>query len=237
MLQGFINYRVDATVKFGGSLLADEQACRGTVQALQSAAQDGKRLLVIPGGGPTDNTIEELDSRTPFVADTHHRACARAQDQTGLMISDPCFSSGLRAVETLEEMRHALDQGLVPVLLPSRLIFAIDPFERTWEITSDAMAVWFSWLVRCKTTLILTNVDGVYRDGKVGSEAHFIPELTAADLMQMGHTAVDSCTPAFLVEHRLNCWVLNGKYPDRITQLLVDGGKPVGTLIKGDSHG
>ncbi|NER48175.1 MAG: aspartate kinase [Symploca sp. SIO1A3] len=237
MLKGFVDYNVDATVKFGGSLLADEQACRNTVRALQSAAQQGKRLLVIPGGGPTDNTIEELDARTPFVPDTHHRACARAQDQTGLMISDPCFSNGLRAIETLEEMRHTLDEGIIPVLLPSRLIFDIDPFERTWEITSDAMAVWFAWLVRCNLTLILTNVDGVYRDGKVDSEAHFLPEVTASELAQMGHTAVDACTPAFLVEHGLDCWILNGKYPDRITQLLVDGIKPVGTFVKGGQDG
>lgn len=228
--RGFVAYRVDATVKFGGSLLADGRACRALVEALAEAASAGLRLLVVPGGGPTDNTIEALDRTYTFHPDTHHRACARAQDQTGLMLCDPSLSAALAPCETLEEVRHALDAGRVAVLIPSRLIFLLDPFERSWEITSDAMAAYFAWLVGCPQVLVLTDVDGVYAEGRVGDPDRLVERLTAVELAQMGHTSVDACTGGFLHEHGLTAWVLNGQHPERLGAAL--RGEPVlGTFV------
>jgi aspartokinase-like uncharacterized kinase len=188
--------------------------------------------MVVPGGGPTDNTIESLDREYGFDPDTHHRACARAQDQTGLMICDSSLSDALRPCEDLEEARRCLDAGQVAVLLPSRLIFALDPFERTWEITSDAMAAYFAWLVRCPRVLILTNVDGIYRDRAVGDPAKLVRRAAASELAPMGQTAVDSCTGPFLDAHGLSAWVLNGAHPERVLA-AVRGEDVLGTYIEG----
>lgn len=228
--RGFTAYRVGAVVKFGGSLLADETACRAAIAALIAARDAGHRLLVMPGGGPTDKAIEKLDARHPFQADTHHRACARAQDQTGLMICDPVFSDVLRPAETLEEARRILDAGDVAVLLPSRLIFDLDPFERTWDLTSDAMSVWLAWLVGAPVAVILTDVDGVYRPDHIGEPEHLIPELGALQLAAMGHTAVDRCTAPFLAEKRIDAWILNGAHPARLVEAL-RGERPRGTRV------
>lgn len=231
-IRGFIDYRIDAVVKFGGSLLNDADKCSSAIKALVAARDMGTRVLVIPGGGPTDKTIEALDARHPYAPDTHHRACARAQDQTGLMISDPVFSDALHPCETLEEVRAALDDKKVAVLLPSRLIFDLDPFERTWEITSDAMAAWFAWLVHAKQLVILTNVAGVFADGRIDSPEALIREISATDLMELGHTAVDACTAPFLAATRIDCWVLDGDKPERLVEAL-SGKSPTGTFIRG----
>jgi aspartokinase-like uncharacterized kinase len=193
----------------------------------------GYRVMVIPGGGPTDNTIECMDRVYHFHPDTHHRACARAQDQTGLMICDPSVSGTLSACESLEEARRSLDAGDVAVLLPSRLIFALDPFERTWEITSDAMAAYFAWLVRCNRLLILTDVDGIYRDGAIGDPTKLVRRMTASELIPMGQTAVDSCTGPFIGAHGITAWVLNGAYPERVLSAL-RGEDVLGTRIESD---
>lgn len=231
-MQGFKDYKIDAVIKFGGSILADKDMCQKTINSITALAENGYRIMVVPGGGPTDNAIESLDKRHPFNPDTHHRACARAQDQTGLMISDPLWNGRLIPCETLEEIRKANDSSMAGVILPSRLIFDLDPFERTWEITSDAMSVYFSWLVGAKHTIILTNVDGVYLDGDIGVPHKLIKKITAAELKLLGHTAVDVCTPAFLNAKKMNCFVMNGQHSETMLNFL-NGEEVIGTFIEG----
>ncbi|MHB1646623.1 MAG: amino acid kinase family protein [bacterium] len=193
--------------------------------------ENGYRIMIVPGGGPTDNIIEYLDKKHPFNPDTHHKACARAQDQTGLMISDPVWNGRLTPCETLEDIRKANDCKMAGVLLPSRLIFDLDPFERTWEITSDAMSVYFSWLTGAKYTIILTNVDGVYLDGDISNTDKLVKSITAGELELLGHTAVDVCTPAFLKAKRMNCFVMNGQHSETMINYL-NGKEVIGTFIK-----
>lgn len=234
---GFTDYRIDTVVKFGGSLLADGRTCKQLIRSLGRLGEEGHRLLIFPGGGPTDNTIEGLDREYTFHPDTHHRACARAQDQTGLMIADPSLSDHrLVAVEDLEEVQKVLEAHRLPVLLPSKLIFSLDPFERSWEITSDAMAAWFAWLVHAPRVVILTNVDGVHREGKVGDPRTLVRCITAAELASLGATAVDACTAPFLDRYKLDAWVLHGGYPERLDELL-KGKEPLGTHIVGGASG
>lgn len=232
-MTGFVDYNIDYVIKFGGSILEDFETCRKTVEVISELPLHGINVLVIPGGGPTDNTIERLDKTARFVPFTHHKACARAQDQTGLMICDPVFGDTFTPCQTFEEVNQATSLGKVPVLLPSYTIFANDPFERTWEITSDAMAAWYSWFVHCRNVIIITNVDGVYPTGEIGNDDSLISEITASDLIRYGHNAVDACTAPFLKENSINAWIINGSNPKRILD-IIDGKKTVGTFIKGE---
>lgn len=229
-IAGLEPYRIDAVVKFGGSLLAREDVGRSAIAGIEEAARAGFRLLVIPGGGPTDNAIEAIDHQVPLAPDTHHRACARAQDQTGLMICDPAFSSSLQACETLEEARHALKSSKTPVLLPSRVIFTVDPFERSWDLTSDGMALWFAWLVEAPRAAILTDVDGIYPAGADFKEEMPLASIRASELLEWGATAVDLCTPHLALRRHIETWVLHGGHSGRLLQAL-QGEDPIGTRI------
>lgn len=229
-IPGFVSYDIDAVVKFGGSLLSQEHSTKLATWGIEEARRAGHRILVIPGGGPTDKAIEAIDRRSPLAPYTHHRACAKAQDQTGLIICDEALSTGLRPCETLEEARQILDATLTPVLLPSRIIFAIDPFERTWAITSDAMTLWFAWLVFAPVAVILTDVDGIFPPGEDVNKGAPVAQINASDLVSWGHTSVDVCTPQFARVRGITTWVLNGANPDRLVQAL-GGEVPIGTKI------
>lgn len=229
-MKGFVDYKVDYVIKFGGSLLEDFDSCKRAVKVIEMLKETGLNFLIIPGGGPTDNTIETLDKTAHFVPDTHHRACARAQDQTGLMLCDSAFGKKFVPCEKFEEVNNAINNNLIPVLLPSYTIFAIDPFEKTWEITSDAMAAWYCWLIHGRELIILTNIDGVYPPDKINECDQLIKKITAYDLCKLGHTAVDSCTAPFLMENRINAWVVNGKHPERLLS-IVNGDDCIATRI------
>ena len=230
---GFVDYKIDAVIKFGGSLLSDSYTCQSAINSLVQAAQNGYRLLVIPGGGPTDNTIELLDKTYSFAPNTHHKACALAQDQTGVIICDTCFSNSLVACDNFEDAMHILDNGKVAVLLPSKITFLMNPFEKTWDITSDAMAAWFSWVTSAKKFVVFKSVDGVYVNSKVGLDDYLIKQMSAKELILMGSNAVDVCVAPFLVDKQMNCFIINGARQNELLNLL-DNKEFYGTSVIGE---
>ncbi|SDB88480.1 amino acid kinase family protein [Acinetobacter boissieri] len=227
---GYTDYHFDCVVKFGGSLLLEHDKMYSAIQSLELCRQHGKKILVIPGGGPTDKTIESINKKFPLSPETHHAACARAQDQTGLFICDKVFSQFLRPCTTLSEARCISEEGFIPVVLPSKIIFAMDPFEKTWDITSDGIAVWFAWAVQAPITMILTNVDGIFPINSDFSNAIPIQNISAKDLLTLGHTSVDKCVPDFISKRGGKVWVGSGFYEDRLYKALI-GEDVLGTFI------
>jgi aspartokinase-like uncharacterized kinase len=229
---GFVDYNIDAVVKFGGSLLDDKVNCKKAICSLATAQQKGYRILVIPGGGPTDNTIERLDKIYHFESNTHHKACARAQDQTGIMICDKFFSNSLVPCENLEDVDKALNEKKVAVLLPSKIIFDMNPFEKIWDITSDAMAAWFAWVTNAKKFIVFKSVDGVFANNNLDNPTNLIREILAKDLIKMGSNAVDACVAPFLLQKKMNGYIINGAGNEALASIL-DEGDFYGTIVIG----
>lgn len=231
-MNGFVKYNIDYVIKFGGSILENYDIFVNIIIKIEDLSKKGIKFLIIPGGGPTDNKIEELDKQYKLKPDIHHRSCARAQDQTGLIIANNLVTKNLKVCENFEEVHRAILKNKIPVLLPSQIIFLINPFEKTWAITSDAMAAWFAWLIECKEVIVLTNVDGIFRDKKMNEYKNLIREITATNLLELGHTAIDSCMPPFLKKNGINSWILNASFPNRIEEAIFQN-KTIGTRVLG----
>ena len=231
-IRGFKSFEIDIVIKFGGSLTRDLELCQRLISTIALIRNSGRRIIVIPDGGRTNRVVRAIDREQSLAADTTHRAGALAQDQTGLLLADPSFSDSLVACKTLASCRSAVDRGRAAVLLPSRLLFDLDPIEKTLDVTSDAVAAWLAWLVAARRLAVLTDVDGVFAGGKIGSRAHLIRQVPADRLSTMGHTVIDSCAAAFLEARRMDCTILNGNFPDRL-MAWAQGGSVVGTIVRG----
>lgn len=235
-----VPFGVHTVVKFGGSLLADTEHA-GRVGAQLVAVHQRCPLTVFPGGGPTDKLIESMARRSGLADVQINPACMRALDQTGILLA--ALAGGMEPVDTLAGVRAALRRGAVPVLLPSAMILTLDVFTRQDVVTSDTLGAYFAFLLGAARYVVLTDVDGVYRDfnptgaaGPAGSNGSggsggLLAECTAAELEALGATSVDRCLAPFLRATGLPAWVLNGRFPERLGQ-LVDGGTPVGTAIR-----
>jgi 5-(aminomethyl)-3-furanmethanol phosphate kinase len=222
-----VPFGVHTVVKFGGSLLADVgHAARVGAQLV--AVHRRCPLAVFPGGGPTDKLIESMARQSGLVDLQINPACMRALDQTGILLA--ALTPGAVAVDNLAGVRVALRDGNLPVLLPSALILSLDVFTRHDVITSDTLGAYFAFLLGAARYVVLTDVDGVYRGFEPGRAQELLAECTAEELAELGATSVDRCLAPFLRATRLPAWVLNGRYPERLGE-LVDGGTPVGTAI------
>lgn len=204
-MKGLLPAPAEVFLKLGGSLLADMEACRQLAKIINDASHT-KKIIVFPGGGPIDNYIEEIDKQLAFPPIYHHNLCARAQDQTGLMFASLCSNAAF--FSTIQEARLALERGRLAIMLPSKMILELDAFEQTWEVTSDFMSAWFAQLLGVERFAILTNVEGYFAGGPLTGE--LIPEISASQLIGLGRTCVDECTPPYLLAVGLRCDVLNG---------------------------
>ncbi|MQW64013.1 aspartate kinase [Sinorhizobium meliloti] len=230
VIKGFPDYGVSVVVKFGGSLMKNLQSCKDALAELEDLHRSGHRILIVPGGGLPDKAIESVNATHPFEHFTAHHACALAQDQTGYMLADAALSFGLVATSSLGECRQILNEDRIPVLLPSRILFALDPVEWSWDVTSDAVAAWVAWLCGAQRLAIWTDVDGVFRDGATHDTDALIREITSKKLACLGHTSIDMCAAQFMAARNLAGAVLNGAFPDRMRAWL-EGNNFVGTRI------
>jgi aspartokinase-like uncharacterized kinase len=107
-----------------------------------------------------------------------------------------------------------------------------DPLPHSWDVTSDSIAAYIAHITGTKRVFILTDVDGVFTsDPKSSPDAELVPEISAEELADKNIcTSVDKTFPSLVSKYGLECLVLNGKHPERVTQAL-NNKKVKGTTI------
>jgi aspartokinase-like uncharacterized kinase len=210
-------------VKLGGSLFHEDAVkfCKSLV---------GRNVLVICGGGEFANKIREYDAEMGFSDSASHKTAILCMDILGMLVGDKV--DGAETVYSLEDAKKVLNDGKLPILLPSKLFEYLDPLEHSWNVTSDSLAVYISWLLKTKI-LIVTNVDGIYTDDPSLNGAKLIQNISAKKLLTFGETSVDENLPELLLKYKLNCYVVNGKYPKRAIS-IIDGKSSKYTFIGGN---
>jgi aspartokinase-like uncharacterized kinase len=212
---------VDAVIKVGGSLAEDPERLQALCRELSELAKT-YALIVVPGGGRFADAVRELDQRFNLSSAVSHRMAILGMDQFGLLlcqvIPDSC------ATYLLDDAKQLSEVGVVPVFLPSRLMFKDDPLENSWDVTSDSIAAYVAKRVRVKKLILATDVDGVFTsDPKTRSDAKIIGQVSAEELLELKQrTSVDRYLPKLLLDAEIGCYVVNGRYPDRIASILAE---------------
>lgn len=210
---------MDAVIKVGGSLAENPERLRAICRKLSELAKKYV-LIVVPGGGRFADAVRELDQRFNLSSVVSHRMSILGMDQFGLLlcqiIPNSCATYLLNDAKQLSEVR------VVPVFLPSRLMFKEDPLENSWDVTSDSIAAYAAKKVRAKKVILSTDVDGVFTsDPKTLPNARLIEKLSAEELLGLRQrTSVDRYLPKMLLEAGIDCYVVNGRFPDRVASVL-----------------
>ncbi|MBM4240989.1 MAG: delta 1-pyrroline-5-carboxylate synthetase [Euryarchaeota archaeon] len=214
---------MDFVVKIGGSLFPDAaiRLCKALV---------GKKVLVICGGGVLANKIREYDTKSNFSNAATHKTAILSMDILGMLLSDKINDSV--TVYSIEDVKNALDNLKLPILLPSRLLEYLDPLDHSWKVTSDSISFYISHLLQTKL-LIATDVDGIYTHEPSSDDAKLIKSISAKKLLSFGETSVDEVLPELLLKYKTDCYVVNGKYPKRVIS-VIEGKSSKYTFIGGN---
>ena len=68
--------------------------------------------------------------------------------------------------------------------------------------------------------LIATNVNGIYTKDPSLSGAELINEIDVNKLLTFDESSIDLMLPTLLIEYGLDCYVVNGEYPERVLSIM-----------------
>jgi aspartokinase-like uncharacterized kinase len=208
-------------VKLGGGLGrgAGDDALR-TLCATLGDLGTRHPLLVVPGGAWFADAVRDADRRFGLPAGTSHHMAVLGMEQFGWLLSE--LIPG--AARSTDPARAA--PGRTTVLLPA--VLPLEALPRSWRVTSDSIAAWVAVEAGAGRLVLVKDVDGLFADWPPQGDP--IARLTVAELAAMRPGGVDEHLPSVLDEARFETWVISGRDPRRVVELL-DRGTTVGTRI------
>lgn len=218
-------------LKIGGSLAVYPEKLRKLCTTVSKLSKRHS-IVLLPGGGEFADTIRTVDARFSLSSEIAHRMAILGMDQYGLLLSDLIANS--LVVDSLDDAKEALASGKIPILLPSNFLFQDNLLESSWEVTSDAIAIYIAHLLSASKVVLVTNVDGIFsNDPKINSDSELIKKISADQLLaHKERTSVDNFAPKLLLEWPLSCFVVNGLFPERVETILA-GRDTICTQIEG----
>ena len=203
---------IKQVVKIGGSLFPN--------YAIELAKRlKGTGSLIVLGGGEFANLIRKYDEEINFSEDANHWTAIDCMDIIAKLVNDKVESTKL--AYTIDEANKVSDDGFTPIFVVSDFLKSEDPFECSWDVTSDSIAAYVAHLLNANL-LIVTNVNGIYTQEPKEPGSTFISKIDATTLLTFQESSIDVMLPSLLLEFGSDCYVVNGKYPERVMSLIDD---------------
>ena len=201
---------IEWVVKVGGSLFPNH-----AIELIKSL--EDTKSVIINGGGEFANLIRKYDDDLGFTSQVTHETAIDSMDIIARLLNDKLEFTKL--VYDLDQVHEALNDEYIPILICSDILKELDPFEYSWDISSDSIAAYISNLLKSKL-LIATNVDGIYTRKPTLQGSKFIDEISAEKLLSFNESSIDLMLPKFLLEFGTDCFVVNGKHPERVLSII-----------------
>ena len=221
---------VRVVIKVGGSLIREApELINRLVEEFGSGSQETApheenpermpfSILIVPGGGVFADAVREADKRFGLGEDAAHWMAVLGMEQYAFYLQDKSNAMG---TDLIKEYLPG-----VSILFPYRLLKTEDPLPHSWDVTSDTIA---AWVAKQTSALFIkaTDVYGIFGEEKV------IKNILASDFSEYFDSCIDPALPEFLQKNRMECIIINGKFPERVIQAVY--GRPVHcTTVKGN---
>ncbi len=216
-------------LKVGGSLALQPQALQELCAKLSDYSKE-QQLVVVPGGGEFADAVRVVNQRFDLSDRIAHRMAILGMDQYGLLLVNLMPNS--LPINDIKKIQDVLDSRKLAVFLPSSFMENEDPLEYSWNVTSDAIAVYLASRLSIKKVLLVTDVDGIYRGNpKEHSDEKLIKKISSKQLSEQNErTSVDICTPRLVSRFHIDCYVVSGLFPERVLS-LIEGKDTISTRI------
>ena len=129
---------IKQVVKIGGSLFP-----KYAIDLADRLENTGS--LIILGGGEFANLIRKYNDEMDFSEETNHWTAIDCMDIIAKLVNDKVESA--RLAYTIDEAKEISDDGFTPIFVVSEFLRAEDPFECSWDVTSDSIAAYIAHLI------------------------------------------------------------------------------------------
>ena len=203
---------IKQVVKIGGSLFPEH-----AIELAKRLENTGS--VIVLGGGEFANLIRRYDSEMKFSDEANHWTAIDCMEIIAKLVNDKVDSAKL--AYTIDEVHEISDDGFTPIFVVSEFLKVEDPFECSWDVTSDSIAAYVANLLNANL-FIVTNVNGIYTQEPKEPGSTFISKIDATTLLTFQESSVDVMLPSLLLKFGTNCYVVNGKCPERVLSLIDD---------------
>src|SRR2546427_525930 len=143
---------VHTVVKIGGGMLTRTSVFDRVTAAIGEAAR-GRRLVIVPGGGPFADAVRQMFNRFGIGEEAAHWMAILGMDQYAHALVARISGATLAEGET--EIAAALAAGRIPVLAPFRWLRTADPLPHSWDVTSDSIAAWLTGALGARRLVLI----------------------------------------------------------------------------------
>ena len=173
--------------------------------------------MFVIGGGEFANLIRKYDGEIGFSQDITHETAIDSMDILAKLLNDKLAFTEISY--TIEEAISISNLNKIPIMICSDILKENEPFEHSWNVTSDSIASYIASLFNAKL-LIATNVNAIYTKDPSLSGAELIREIDVNKLLTFDESSIDLMLPTLLIEYGLDCYVVNGEYPQRVLSIM-----------------
>lgn len=212
-------------MKIGGSLLEYPEKLKLLCSNLVDLSNDFN-LVIIPGGGIFAETVRDIYTRFTITEDTAHQMAVLAMNQYGLFLKN-LIGDDSQIIEKVDELNNCFKNKRIAIFQVSKIIESDNYLPKLWSVTSDSIAAYITQIIRAKNLILIKVVDGLSEQGSdtLLSQVN-VDKLNAG----VNKGCIDEYVPTILKNNKMECFIVNGKFPNRVKDIL-RGDKTVSTKI------
>ncbi len=212
-------------LKVGGSLekenvLGKIRGERGLLSIITELSGEFN-LLIIPGGGVFADFVRDRATQCRVPDSVAHAQAILAMAQFGYELAEKI--EGAKIALYAAEVKKLWAEGKIPVFIPYPYILDDRKIPACWDATSDTIAARVCHYLDIKKLTLLKSVDGISVKGELLREVSMknTPDTNVVDSEFFKH-----------IGPRLETFIINGRKPERLKELLFTG-STMGTRLHG----
>jgi len=190
-------------LKLSGHLIKHREVIIETLRELRSLSRIVKFVL-IPGGSVFADFVRELQRSMSFSDELAHWLAIKAMEMYGVYIMNLDESNILVDTYDLAETREAISRGKIPVLMPYRIIKALNELPHSWSVTSDSIAIYIARLLEASIVVLAKPVDGI-----LDEKGNLVRRITITDLMRLDTNIIDSHSTQLICRAKIPLVIYN----------------------------
>jgi hypothetical protein len=215
-------------LKIGGSLIKYPVELSRLCNLLADLSEE-LDLLLVPGGGIFADTVRDVYTRFKLPENIAHQMAVLAMDQYGILIQSLAQGTS-QIVENIEDSKKCFEEHKIAVLQVSNIMKSESRLPKSWAVTSDSIAALMAQLIVAKRLLLVKSIDGLTKR----ESGKFLDRVSVNSLnSDVRAGSIDEYFPNILKSSSFQCFVVNGKFHDRVESIL-RGGNTVCTEIVSD---
>ena len=202
-------------MKIGGSLLKYPVELSRLCNLLADLSGE-LDLLLVPGGGIFADTVRDVYTRFKLPENIAHQMAVLAMDQYGILIQSLAQGTS-QIVENIEDSKKCFEEHKIAVLQVSNIMKSEKYLPKSWSVTSDSIAALMAQLIVAKRLLLVKSIDGLTK-----RESGKLLDRVSTNSLDSDVKAgsVDGYFPNVLKSSSFQCFVVNGRFPERVESIL-----------------